>query len=219
MRRRWRWDYYTCLGMAKVLGIESSCDETAAAVVGPAKLSFPASSPRRLTRTASTAASSPNWPRANTYAPSCRSSAARSSRPASAGTISTRSPSPSGPAWSGSSWSGLPTPRPFSGPGDPAHRRQPYRRPHPRRARWSRASGGVLEYPALALVASGGHTHLFESPPQVSIACSAKPATMPPAKPTTRSPSCSASATPADPCSTSLAPYGDPDAVRSRCRR
>ena len=75
----------------------------------------------------------------------------------------------------------------------------------------SRRDGDPVQFSALALMASGGHTHLFGAPMSPAVtACSARRATMPPAKPSTRSPNSSATATPAARSSTSLAPHGDP---------
>ena len=70
-----------------VLGIETSCDETAAAVVeetgdagAPVAHRVPTSSRRRPRSIASGAASFPSWPRASTCATSAASSSARSRR-------------------------------------------------------------------------------------------------------------------------------------------
>ncbi len=78
----------------------------------------------------------------------------------------------------------------------------------------SRRAGTPVEFPALALVVSGGHTHLFRVGRRLRLPrCSARPATMPPAKPSTKSPSCSASAIPAGRSSTAWRPT----ATRWRC--
>ena len=56
----------------RILGIESSCDETAAAVVEDGRRCFHRWSPPRWIRTASTEAWFRNWLRASTCGPSCR---------------------------------------------------------------------------------------------------------------------------------------------------
>ena len=47
-------------------------------------------------------------------------------------------------------------------------------------------------FPYLGLVVSGGHTSLYVAEASATTGCSARPATTPPARPSTRGPSCSA---------------------------
>ena len=85
------------------------------------------------------------------------------------------------------------------------------------------------ELPAVCLIVSGGHTILYSvdreagspddapTPPQrvaSSIHALAAPATTPPVKPTTKSPACSALGYPGGPVIDQLAAYGNPEAVR-----
>ena len=89
-----------------MLGIETSCDETSAAVVeetgdGARGASARTSSRRRSTSIASGAASCRSSRRASTFATSAASSSARSRTPCATGAISTRSRSRRARVWSG----------------------------------------------------------------------------------------------------------------------
>ena len=78
----------------------------------------------------------------------------------------------------------------------------------------ARLRGTPVELPALALIVSGGHTHLFEVAPRAATGCSGAPATMPRAKLSTKSPSCWASAIRAARWSTGWRLTAIPRAVR-----
>ena len=90
---------------------------------------------------------------------------ARSARPSPprAAEISPPSPSRPVPDWSGRCWSALTYAKALCfATGMPLIARKPHRGPHPRRGPGSQPRRHPVELPALALVVSGGHTHLFE---------------------------------------------------------
>ncbi len=127
--------------------------------------------------------------------------------------ISRPSPSPPAPASSARSSSASPTPRRCASPrGLPLIARQSHRRPHPRRPlrsqnaqnRIPRARPGRQRRPHPSVRSARGSR---------TTACSAKPATTPPAKPSTRSRKLLGFGYPGGPVIDRLAPYGDPDAV------
>ena len=146
-----------------VLGIETSCDETAAAVVEDGGACAPTSSRRRSRRTRRTAASCPRSPRASTSRPSspCIERAI-----AEAGVHVPRSRRDRGDRRAGPGRRAAGRRRDREGAGvrarQAAGRRQPPRRAIWRRRSWSTpAPHAPPPYPHLALLVSGGHTALI----------------------------------------------------------
>ena len=90
------WLEPTAVAAGLILAIETSCDDTCAAVVDGARCS-PASSPHRRPPTSASAGSSPRSPRATTSSWSIPSSTPPSPTRASASPTSTRSRSPAAP--------------------------------------------------------------------------------------------------------------------------
>ena len=148
--------------MAQILGIESSCDETAAAVVedGSRILSSVISS-QMSTHSRNYGGVVPELasrehlraivPAVRLALEQAANAAGRSRRDRG-----NRRPGPGGIAAGGNHLR--------QGSGSlaraAADRRESHRRAHPRRG--SRSRPHAVEYPALALVVSGGHTHLYE---------------------------------------------------------
>ena len=180
----------------RILGIESSCDETAAAVVedGSRILSSVVASQICDARAL--------WWRGSGTCLARTPAGYRSGGALGAGTIrSTRledlEPSPSRKAldWWGRCWSGSRTLRRWPGAAAAADRGEPHRGPHP--------CGGEPESVRIAGAGSGGQRRPY-APYEVGEnfvyrLCSARLATTPLVKLSTKSPNCSASAIPVGP--------------------
>ena len=197
----------------RVLGIETSCDETAAAVVdgGGADRLVGGEQPDRPARP-------------------LRRGGARAGRPGPRGAAdpgagrgpgrgrlrhrrrraSTPWPSPTGPGSSGRCWWAWPRPRRWPWPGtSPWSASTTWRPTSSPRCSSSPTSG----WPLVVLLVSGGHTLLDRGDrARAATGCSAGPSTTPPARPSTRWPGSSGSATRAGRPSTAVADQGDPAA-------
>ncbi len=165
MRRRWRWDYYTCLGMAKVLGIESSCDETAAAVVrsgGVVLSSVVASQIDTHGKYGGVVPELASREHLRAIVPVVRGAIEQSGvKLSDIDAVAVTC----GPGLVGSLLVGVTYAKALSlVQGIPLIGINHIEGHIHAVLAEVEASGGVLEYPALALVASGGHTHLFETP-------------------------------------------------------
>ena len=192
-----------------ILGIETSCDETAAALVTDAARSARTSSPRRPSCTRATAASCPRSRRGGTSSSSRPSCARRSARPGRRSTTSTRSRSRRARARRRAAR------RRLGGEGARLGARPAARRPSTtctatsprstsRPIRSSRRSSACSRAAATRCCSTCTTTP--------ATACSARRSTTRPARRSTRAPACSGSATPAARAIDRLAREGDPDA-------
>ena len=155
-------------GVTRCLGIETSCDETAAAVVGdsgdpapPVARSARTSSPRRWRSIASGAGWCRNWRRASTCATSAAWSSRRSATPARPGTALDAVAVTAGPGLVGSLLVGVA----FAKAAAWAHGLPLVAVNHLAghiESLW--LAHGPLPLPAVVLVVSGGHTSLYLVP-------------------------------------------------------
>ena len=155
----------------RILAIESSCDETAAAVVEDGERDpLRRWSPRRWSRTASTAAWCRSWPRANTCARSSRWCGRRCARSGTKLDDLAAIAVTVGPGLVGSLLVGL-TYAKIAGfaSGVPLIGVNHIEGHIHAVILEARRDGTPVELPALALVVSGGHTHLFEVPRGLSL--------------------------------------------------
>ena len=186
-----------------ILGIESSCDETAAAVVRSGEQTHfqcraladrhPPALWRRGAGTGVARASARD--RARWFA-------RLSPMPARPTIPSTRSPSRKVPDWRAPCWSGISYAKALAFALDKPLIAVNHLEGHIHAVLLEERQKGnhELQFPVLALVVSGGHTHLYlaeQKDDRWTYETSATPATMPPARPSTKSPSCSASDIPA----------------------
>ena len=147
----------------RILGIESSCDETAAAVVedGVRVLSsIVASQMATHGKYGGVVPELASREHLRAIVPVVREALARagSSLDDLAAIAATSGPGLAGSLLVGLTYAKVAVLRARH----PADRGESYRRPHPRRDPGSERDGAPVELPALALVVSGGHTHLFE---------------------------------------------------------
>ena len=147
----------------RILGIESSCDETAAAVVEDGDACFRRWSLRRWPRMASTAAWFRNWlarapARHRAGGAARRWSVAHTALEDLAAIAVTVGPGLVGSLLVGTHLRQVAELRPRRA----ADRRESHRGPYSCGLLEARRDGTPVEFPALALVVSGGHTHLFE---------------------------------------------------------
>ncbi len=159
-------------GTGLILGIESSCDETAAAVVRSGyRQPSPTSSPRRCRSTPTTAESSPNSPPANTSATSspsfakpCREPAPQPAHPVTFADLDAIAVT-EGPGLAGALLVGITYAKALTFGLDKPLIAVNHLEGHIHavlmEARQRSEASPSVELPLLALVVSGGHTHLY----------------------------------------------------------
>ena len=146
-----------------ILGIESSCDETAAAVVARALRRSPTSSPRRCPSTPTTAVSSPSSPPANTSATSSPSFAKPCPRANVAFADLDAIAVTEGPGLAGALLVGITYAKALTFGLDKPLIAVNHLEGHIHAVLMEarERSEAPMELPLLALVVSGGHTHLY----------------------------------------------------------